>query len=142
MGCPCNNLFRPVLAIIICIVYPPCPPPPSLSPVYTLHDTLFTRSHPCQMLPLSTNICEAYKNGKEDEQNFIQNLALFLCIFLKEHAVLIEQKPELQNTLLEVYIIIKSCNFMSANMHILLSGRNYLSLAISGCTIIVYLHRL
>ena len=54
------------------------------------------------MLPLSTNICEAYKNGKEDEQNFIQNLALFLCIFLKEHAVLIEQKPELQNTLLEV----------------------------------------
>ena len=54
------------------------------------------------MLPLSTNICEAYKNSKEDEQNFIQNLALFLCIFLKEHAVLIEQKPELQNTLLEV----------------------------------------
>ena len=55
-----------------------------------------------QMLPLSTNICEAYKNGKEDEQNFIQNLALFLCIFLKDHGVLIEQKPELQNTLLEV----------------------------------------
>ena len=55
-----------------------------------------------QMLPLSTNIREAYKNGQEDEQNFIQNLALFLCTFLKEHAVLIEQKPELQNNLLEV----------------------------------------
>ena len=54
------------------------------------------------MLPLSTNIREAYKNGHEDEQNFIQNLALFLCTFLKEHAVLIEQKPELQNNLLEV----------------------------------------
>ncbi len=53
-------------------------------------------------MPLTTNIREAYKNGKEDEQNFIQNLALFLCTFLKEHGVLIEQKPELQNNLLEV----------------------------------------
>jgi len=55
-----------------------------------------------KILPLTTNIREAYKNGKEDEQNFIQNLALFLCTFLKEHGVLIEQKPELQNNLLEV----------------------------------------
>ena len=70
-----------------------------------------------QMLPLSTNICEAYKNGKEDEQNFIQNLALFLCIFLKEHAVLIEQKPELQNTLLEVQQNIMSNWFMLAKTH-------------------------
>lgn len=54
------------------------------------------------MLPLSTNIRDAYKNGKEDEQNFIQNLALFLCTFLKEHGLLIEQKQELQNNLLEV----------------------------------------
>lgn len=54
------------------------------------------------MLPLSTNIRDAYKNGKEDEQNFIQNLALFLCTFLKEHGMLIEQKQELQNNLLEV----------------------------------------
>ena len=44
------------------------------------------------MLPLSTNIREAYKNGKDDEQNFIQNLALFLCTFLREHAPLVEQK--------------------------------------------------
>lgn len=44
------------------------------------------------MLPLSTNIKEAYKNGQDDEQNFIQNLALFLCTFLKEHAAIIEQK--------------------------------------------------
>jgi hypothetical protein len=42
-------------------------------------------------------------------------LALFLCIFLKEHAVLIEQKPELQNTLLEVYTIL--CCIVSAEMH-------------------------
>ncbi len=54
------------------------------------------------MLPLSTNIREAYKNGHEDEQNFIQNLALCLCTFLKEHVMLVEQKPEQQNFLLEV----------------------------------------
>lgn len=58
-----------------------------------------------QMLPLSTNIRDAYKNGKEDEQNFIQNLALFLCTFLKEHGILIEQKQELQNNLLEVGVL-------------------------------------
>ena len=44
------------------------------------------------MLPLVTNIREAFKNGQDDEQNFIQNLALFLCTFLKDHAVLIEPK--------------------------------------------------
>ncbi|CAI8039377.1 Exportin-1 [Geodia barretti] len=63
-----------------------------------------------QMLPLATNIREAFKNGQDDEQNFIQNLALFLCTFLKEHAVLIEPKPELQNTLLEAlhYLVLIS----------------------------------
>ena len=65
------------------------PPPP---PFHLIH----------QMLPLSTNIRDAYKNGKEDEQNFIQNLALFLCTFLREHGVLVEEKQELQNNLLEV----------------------------------------
>ena len=47
------------------------------------------------MLPLVTNIREAFKNGQDDEQNFIQNLALFLCTFLKEHGVLIEPKVSL-----------------------------------------------
>ncbi|XP_064403448.1 exportin-1-like [Halichondria panicea] len=63
-----------------------------------------------QMLPLSTNIREAYKNGQEDEQNFIQNLALCLCTFLKEHGMLVEQKPELQNYLLEAlhYLVLIS----------------------------------
>ena len=44
------------------------------------------------MLPLSTNIKEAYTNGRDDEQKFIQNLSLFLCSFLKEHGQLIEAK--------------------------------------------------
>eukprot|EP00063_Salmo_salar_P066825 XP_014041660.1 PREDICTED: exportin-1-like [Salmo salar] len=54
-----------------------------------------------QMLPLNTNIRLAYSNGKDDEQNFIQNLSLFLCTFLKEHGQLIEKRPNLRETLME-----------------------------------------
>lgn len=63
-----------------------------------------------QMLSLSTNIKEAYKHGHDDEQNFIQNLSLFLCTFLKEHGSLIEKKTELNETLLEAlhYLILIS----------------------------------
>uniref|UniRef100_A0A674D967 Exportin-1 n=1 Tax=Salmo trutta TaxID=8032 RepID=A0A674D967_SALTR len=53
------------------------------------------------MLPLNTNIRLAYSNGKDDEQNFIQNLSLFLCTFLKEHGQLIEKRPNLRETLVE-----------------------------------------
>lgn len=42
------------------------------------------------MLPLQTDIKSAYAYGQDQEQNFIQNLALFLCTFLKEHANLAE----------------------------------------------------
>ncbi|KAI1240362.1 hypothetical protein IHE44_0008779 [Lamprotornis superbus] len=54
-----------------------------------------------QMLPLNTNIRLAYSNGKDDEQNFIQNLSLFLCTFLKEHGLLIEKRLNLRETLME-----------------------------------------
>ncbi|ELW63342.1 Exportin-1 [Tupaia chinensis] len=54
-----------------------------------------------QMLPLNTNIRLAYSNGKDDEQNFIQNLSLFLCTFLKEHGQLIERRLNLRETLME-----------------------------------------
>lgn len=46
------------------------------------------------MLPLTTNLKDAYGNGRDDEQNFIQNLALFLCSFLKEHGNLLEEKVQ------------------------------------------------
>lgn len=55
-----------------------------------------------QMLPLQTNIKLAYQGGTDDEQNFIQNLSLFLCTFLKEHAQLLEKKAELHPLLKEV----------------------------------------
>lgn len=44
------------------------------------------------MLPLNTNIREAYARGQDAEQNFIQNLAMFLCTYLKEHGSLVEQR--------------------------------------------------
>ncbi|EDO44035.1 predicted protein [Nematostella vectensis] len=51
-----------------------------------------TMSQLKQMLPLTINIKEAYANGRDDEQKFIQNLSLFLCSFLKEHGQLVEKK--------------------------------------------------
>ncbi|XP_076244670.1 exportin-1 emb [Calliopsis andreniformis] len=45
-----------------------------------------------QILPLDTNIREAYAAGQDQEQNFIQNLAIFLCTYLKEHGQFIEEK--------------------------------------------------
>jgi len=54
------------------------------------------------MLPLTTSMKEAYKNGRDDEQNFIQNLSLFLCTFLRQHGQLIDKKMELHDILLEV----------------------------------------
>ena len=58
-----------------------------------------------QMLPLTTNIREAYKHGRDDEQNFIQNLSLFLCCYLKEHGALIEKKADSNEILLEVIVL-------------------------------------
>lgn len=44
---------------------------------------------------------EAYAAGQDQEQNFIQNLAMFLCTFLKERGSLVEKK-ESSNYLLTV----------------------------------------
>ena len=36
-----------------------------------------------KMLPVETNIKEAFANGMDTEQQFIQDLSLFICNFLK-----------------------------------------------------------
>jgi len=54
------------------------------------------------MLPSTTNLKDAYGNGRDDEQNFIQNLALFLCSFLKEHGNLLEEKVII--SIINIYI--------------------------------------
>lgn len=52
------------------------------------------------MLPLQTDIRSAYSVGQDQEQNFIQNLAMFLCTFLKEHGPIAETAvPILRNAL-------------------------------------------
>ena len=53
------------------------------------------------MLPVDTNIKDAYANGVDVEQQFIQDLALFLCVYLKDHGALVE-KRELNELLLKV----------------------------------------
>ncbi|XP_063982062.1 exportin-1 isoform X2 [Diachasmimorpha longicaudata] len=53
-----------------------------------------------QMLPHDTNIRDAYAFGQDEEQNFIQNLAMFLCTYLKEHGQLVE-KNQLHEPLLK-----------------------------------------
>ncbi|XP_055956822.1 exportin-1 [Patella vulgata] len=54
-----------------------------------------------QMLPVDTNIREAYQSGTDDEQNFIQNLSLYLCTYLREHAQLVEKKLDLHPLLMD-----------------------------------------
>jgi exportin-1 len=54
------------------------------------------------MLSVETNIREAYSGGSDDEQNFIQNLSMFLCTYLKEHALLVEKKHDLHPLLMTV----------------------------------------
>lgn len=49
------------------------------------------------MMPTTTNLKEAYQQGRDDEQNFIQNLSLFLVTILKEHGSrLFESTDELK----------------------------------------------
>lgn len=64
--------------------------------------TLFTQTlqQLDEMLPVETNIKEAYATGQDSEQQFIQDLALFLCTYLKEHGVLLE-KQNANETLLK-----------------------------------------
>ena len=57
------------------------------------------------MLTIDTDIREAYAKGSDDEQNFIQNLSLFLCTFLKDHALLLEKKIDHRVTLIAVCVL-------------------------------------
>lgn len=50
------------------------------------------------MIHPSTNMNQVYRTGSDAEQNFIQNLAVFLCTFLKEHGTLVEG-PETADSL-------------------------------------------
>ncbi|XP_011502636.1 PREDICTED: exportin-1 [Ceratosolen solmsi marchali] len=59
-----------------------------------------------QMLSLETNIRDAYAIGQDQEQNFIQNLAMFLCTYLKEHGQLVENKQLNENLLKALHYLV------------------------------------
>ncbi|KAF0307331.1 Exportin-1 [Amphibalanus amphitrite] len=60
-----------------------------------------------QMLPVNTNIREAYAHGQDSEQKFIQNLSVFLSVFLREHGSLVEKKaPETLDRALTYLVLI------------------------------------
>ena len=61
-------------------------------------------------MPLTIDLRVAYRSAKDDDQKFIQNLALFLSSFLKEHGILIERTVDLKETLLEAlqYLVLIS----------------------------------
>lgn len=62
-----------------------------------------------QILPLSINLKDAYRSGSQEEQQFIQNLSLFITSFLREHGSLIEKssrhKEILQDSLKYLVLI-------------------------------------
>lgn len=61
-------------------------------------------------MPLTIDLKTAYRSAKDDDQKFIQNLALFLSSFLKEHGVLVERTADMKETLLEAlqYLVLIS----------------------------------
>ena len=61
-------------------------------------------------MPITIDLRAAYRSAKDDDQRFIQNLALFLSNFLKEHGILIERTVDLKETLLEAlqYLVLIS----------------------------------
>ena len=89
------------------------------------------------MLPLTINIKEAYANGKDDEQKFIQNLSLFLCTFLKEHGQLVEKKVwDVSCRMLSIRAFTSKIIFLMVSVRafiskILLFGNNVISVVMS-----------
>ncbi|ORX53573.1 nuclear export factor CRM1 [Hesseltinella vesiculosa] len=60
------------------------------------------------MIPPQTDIASVYENSSDDDQEFIQNLALFLTGFLSSHLNVVEQSPDSQNVLMNAhYYLIK-----------------------------------
>ncbi|VEL14535.1 unnamed protein product [Protopolystoma xenopodis] len=56
-----------------------------------------------EMLPLTTRIDKSYEQGTVDEQNFIQNLAIFYCTILRNHSAVLEKGEEQSSALCDAY---------------------------------------
>lgn len=51
------------------------------------------------MIPSCTDMNQIYMNGSDDEQCFVQNLAMFLCTFLRVHSALVEKRETMDTVL-------------------------------------------
>jgi len=58
------------------------------------------------MVPVETDIKAAFKKGSDSEQIFIQNLAMFLCAFLKEHGQLLEKQQNQEPLLKSLHYLL------------------------------------
>ncbi|CAG8519012.1 10877_t:CDS:10 [Acaulospora colombiana] len=59
------------------------------------------------MIPLSADIASIYNNSSNDEQEFIQNLALFLTSFLGAHLKIMEAQPDNSGLLTAHYYLLR-----------------------------------
>ncbi|KAI9273988.1 nuclear export factor CRM1 [Helicostylum pulchrum] len=60
------------------------------------------------MIPPSTDFCAIYENSSDDDQEFVQNLAIFLTSFLASHVQTIERAPGTHDLLINShYYLIK-----------------------------------
>lgn len=55
------------------------------------------------MIPPSTNIAEVYENSNDDDQEFVQNLALFLTGYLSQHLKIVERFPNTHELLINAH---------------------------------------
>lgn len=55
---------------------------------------------------MPSNVKQLYESGSEHDQNFIQNLSLFLCTLLKKRGLLFEQENHRKKLLMAVYYLI------------------------------------
>ena len=60
-----------------------------------------------KMIPVTTDIKEAYEASGSNEQDFIQNLALFLTTFLGQHLKLIEAQENKEALLMAHFYLVK-----------------------------------
>ncbi|KAG1054076.1 hypothetical protein G6F43_003887 [Rhizopus delemar] len=55
------------------------------------------------IMPLDTDIASLYENSNDDDQEFVQDLSLFLTSFLETHVQTIEQNQELNELLINAH---------------------------------------
>ncbi|KAI9485410.1 MAG: nuclear export factor CRM1 [Benjaminiella poitrasii] len=55
------------------------------------------------MIPPSTDIAEVYENSNDNDQEFVQNLALFLTTFLSQHLKVVERYPNSHELLINAH---------------------------------------